>query len=113
VFLIGIRPPASWNLGRVVAASVAVAALVGLASLMRPMRMRVYRGAVRGALIVGAAGLLVVTIVSVPVLRDRERDRWQRAHDACVDVYTSRGVAPQRIQDLCRNPYDEPFIEIG
>jgi FtsH-binding integral membrane protein len=112
-FLIGIRPPASWNLGRVVAATVALAALVGLASLMRPTRMRDHRGAVRGALIAGAAGLLVATIVSVPVLRDRERDRWQQAHDACVDVYTSQGLAPQRIQDLCRNPYDEPFIEIG
>jgi hypothetical protein len=107
-FLIGIRPPASWNEGRWGFALLALLAALGIASLLASWS-RIPSGT-RGVFIFGLGLATVVLVASVPVLQAREQARTEHAREACTAFLRSEEPDPTEARSRCLYPYDEPFV---
>ncbi|MDQ3877660.1 MAG: hypothetical protein M3290_04830 [Actinomycetota bacterium] len=108
VFLIGIRPPATWNAGRFLFASLGVVCFVGAVGLVVSV-VRQRRSTLR--LILGLSATLIIAIaISVPILQQREDARQQHARSSCAEIRRLQGFTRARAEALCENPYNEPFL---
>jgi hypothetical protein len=105
----GIRPPATWNEGRVGFALLAATSALGAGALIAsswgsvPVRTRRALGAI-------LAITLVALAASIPVLRARERARAERAISECRAFLDARGSDREERRSRCADPFDEPFV---
>lgn len=109
---IGIRPQAKWNEGRLGFSILAAIAAGGLGALLAGSWRRVAMGK-RRMMAIATVVTLCLLAASVPVLGARERERLDRAREACRHYLEDRGAPPATISGRCADPYDEPFVSTG
>lgn len=101
--LIGATRPPRWNLGRIVAATLAGFWAIGFAGLAAPSAWRRYPEERRVTLIVSFLVATVLVLGSVLVLTAREDARRQHARDACYQVEVAEGLEPSVARNRCRD----------